>query len=65
MKPGYKRLKKRMDEGGFDAKEFIEDTRAIAAESPEMADIFSRMIEAELDLIKKQKEAGGNRVASQ
>jgi hypothetical protein len=56
MKPGYQRLKKRIDEGGFDANEFIEDTRAIAAESPEMADIFTRMIKAELEAIKQAKE---------
>jgi len=56
MKPGYQRLKKHMDEGIFDANEFIEDTRAIASESLEMADIFSRMIEAELKEIKQQKK---------
>jgi hypothetical protein len=56
MKPGYQRLKKRMDEGEFDANEFIEDTRAIAAESPEMADIFARMIEAELKAIQQTKK---------
>ncbi len=56
MKPGYQRLKKRMDEGGFDANEFIEDARAIAAQSPEMAGIFARMIEAELEAIKQAKK---------
>lgn len=63
MKPGLKRLMKSMDEGKVDTDQFLEDTRAIAAESPEMADIFSRMIKAELDVIKQQKEAGGNRVS--
>jgi hypothetical protein len=56
MKPGYKRLTKYMDESRFDADEFIEDTRAIAAQSSEMADIFLRMIEAELNVIKQQKD---------
>lgn len=55
MKPGLRRFMKNMDEDKFDVDEFIEDTRAIAAESPEMADIFKRMIKAELEVIKKSK----------
>jgi hypothetical protein len=61
MKPGHQRLKKRMDEGGFDANEFIEDTRAIAAESPEMADIFARMIKGELGIIRQAQKAKRNK----
>ena len=46
---------KSMDEGEVGMDQFLEDTRVIAAESPEMADIFSRMIEAELNIIKQEK----------
>ena len=55
MKPGLKRLMKSMDGGKVDMDQFLEDTRVIAAESPEMADIFSRMIEGELKLIEQAK----------
>lgn len=61
MKPGLKRLMKSMDEGEVDTDQFLEDMRATAAESPEMADIFARMIEAELEVIRQEKEAGTNR----
>ena len=43
---------KSMDEGKVNTDQFLEDTRAIAAESPEMAHIFARMIEAELKVLK-------------
>lgn len=55
MKPGLQRLSKRIDSKDYTMDEFLEDTRIMASESPEMADILKRMIQGELDLIEQAK----------
>lgn len=58
MKAGLKRLIKSMDKGKVDMDQFLEDTRVVAAESPDIADVFASMIGAEFKAIKQKRVRG-------
>lgn len=44
------------NETDVDTKELFEDLKALETEAPEIADIMKRMIAAEVEAIKKEKE---------